>query len=154
MTARLVLLLLVPALAAPAPIAFPDGFRGWNHVKSMTIGEGHPLAGPFGGTHHVYVNDLGLPVMRAGKGAFPDGAVLVFDLYEAKIADGATAEGPHRFTAVMKKDAKAFSTTGGWGFEVFQGADRARGVSDGGAACFTCHQAQAGTDFVFSRWRD
>ena len=80
------------AWAAGSAVPYPEGFRSWNHVKSMVIAEGHPLVGSFGGVHHVYVNDAGLPALKAGR-PLPDGSVLVFDLLEAPVAGGGTTEG-------------------------------------------------------------
>jgi hypothetical protein len=37
--------LLLTALAAPAlaadPVPYPEGYRGWTHVKGMVIDKGH-----------------------------------------------------------------------------------------------------------------
>ena len=144
--------LLSTALAAPEAPAYPEGYRGWSHVKSLQLGEGHPLAATFGGLHHVYVNDTGVEALKANR-ALPDGSVLVFDLFEVKTEGGATSEGPRKFTAVMVKDAKKWAATGGWGFDAFAGDGRERVVKDGGASCFACHASQQATDYVFSRWR-
>ncbi|MCA9489890.1 MAG: cytochrome P460 family protein [Myxococcales bacterium] len=141
------------ALAAPAAPAYPEGYRSWAHVKSLQLGEGHPLAATFGGLHHVYVNDTGESALRAGR-ALPDGSVLVFDLLEVQSEGGAVSEGPRKFTAVMVKDAKRWASTGGWGFDAFAGDGRERVVTDGGVSCFSCHASQQSTDYVFSRWRN
>jgi hypothetical protein len=146
------LLLLAPALAASSPVAYPEGYRGWNHVKSLVIDPGHALADPFEGIHHVYVNDVGLSALKAG-GALPDGTVFAFDLLESPSAEQTRGEGPRKLLGVMVKDARRFSQTGGWGFEAFQGDGQKRLVGDGGASCFACHQSQKATDYVFSRWR-
>lgn len=54
----------------------------------------------------------------------------------------------------MLKNAGVYRDTGGWGFEGFAGDSRdQRLVTDGGHGCFACHQSQAGSDFVFTRWR-
>jgi hypothetical protein len=38
------LLLVSPLFAAdPAPVPYPEGYRQWTHVKSMTINQGHAL---------------------------------------------------------------------------------------------------------------
>jgi hypothetical protein len=147
----------LPAIAATAeapPVPYPEGFRHWMHVKSMVIGEGHPLAGAFGGIHHIYANAKALEAYRKG-GTFPDGAVIVFDLIEAKSGGGAIEEGARKIVGVMRKDARAYAATGGWGFEGFKGdskTERAVG-EDAATACFNCHAPQKSQDFVFSRWR-
>ena len=148
-------LCLVSAQAADDGVDHPEGYRDWHHVKSMVIGEGHPLFDSFGGIHHLYANDAALDGYRAG-GPFPDGAVIVFDLLDAVHDGGAVVEVERKVLGVMQKDAKRFSQTGGWGFEGFAGGDAAnRVVGDNAAsACFACHTAEANHDFVFSRLRD
>ena len=146
------------ASAADAPaVAYPDGYRAWAHVKSMVIQEGHPLAGAFGGIHHIYANGKALEGYRKG-GAFPNGAVIVFDLLDVKSGGGAIEEGPRKVVGVMVKDDRKYAATGGWGFEGFKGdskTDRAvgAGVASATGACFNCHAPQKAQDYTFSRYR-
>jgi hypothetical protein len=142
------------ALAAAPEVPYPGGYRDWHHVKSMVVEEGHPLYGAFGGIHHIYANDKALEGYR--RDAFPDGAVIIFDLLEAVDADNAVTEGPRKVVGVMHKDAKKFAATGGWGFEGFGGGDPANRVvgDDAASACFGCHQPQQAQDYTFSRLRD
>lgn len=144
----------VSAFAADPQVPYPAGYRDWHHVKSMVIEEGHPLFGAFGGIHHLYANPKAMQGYRSGR--FPDGAVIVFDLLEAKRADGAVTEGARKVAGVMHKDAKKYRATGGWGFEGFGGGDKANRAVGGNAAtaCFACHAPQKAQDFVFSRLRD
>lgn len=139
--------------AATDAVPYPQGYRQWQHVKSMVIQPGHPLHASFGGIHHLYANDKAQTGYRSGK--FPDGAVIVFDLLEANAADAAITEGKRKVVGVMVKDAGKYAATGGWGFEGFAGDSRTeRVVGDKAAtACFTCHIAQKQHDFVFSRYR-
>lgn len=143
-----------PVLAAEPEVAYPDGYRNWHHVKSMVIENGHPLFAAFGGIHHLYANDLAMRGYRTG--AFPDGAVIVFDLLEANAADNAVTEGVRKVVGVMQKDAAAYPTTGGWGFEGFAGDDKAKRVVGGNAAtaCFACHVPEKARDYVYSNLRD
>ncbi|MGD8560386.1 MAG: cytochrome P460 family protein [Gammaproteobacteria bacterium] len=134
-------------------VKYPDGYRFWNHVKTLTLQEGHPLADPFKGIHHVYVNKKGLKGIKNGK--FEDGSVLVFDLLESVTKNNATAEGDRILVGVMVKDAKRFSDTGGWGFEGWAGNSQTKRLTnDGGRSCFECHTSQKDNDYVFSQWRD
>lgn len=143
-----------PAFAADAaPVPYPEGYRHWTHVKSMTINQGHPLYAAFGGIHHLYANKKAEQGYKSGR--FPDGAVIAFDLLEANAADNAVQEGARKVLGVMHKDARKYKDTGGWGFEGFKGdskSDRAVG-KNAAAACFQCHTAQKGNDFVFSTFR-
>lgn len=148
-------LFAAPAMAAdPPPVAYPEGYRQWTHVKTMVIQPGHPLAEAFGGIHHLYANGKALAGYKAG-GKFADGSVIVFDLLEAKSADNTVQEGARKVVGVMVKDKRRYAATGGWGFEGFKGdskTERAVGAN-AATACFQCHQAKKDNDFVFSAWR-
>ncbi len=140
------------ATAMAEPVPYPDGYRHWHHVKSMVIGQDHPLADPFAGIHHVYANDLALQGL--GSGSHDDGSILVFDLLEAQEGDGVLTEGSRKLVGVMVKSRNVYPDTGGWGFEGFAGDSREqRLTNDGGQACFSCHLPQAEQDYVFSDWR-
>lgn len=137
----------------PPQVAFPDGYRDWRHIKSMVLLPGHSLENPFGGIHHVYANKKAQEGLKTGN--YPDGAIFVFDLFEAPNADNAISEGPRKLRGVMQRSAKAYAETGGWGFEGFAGDSRdQRLVTDGGKSCFACHQSQTQSQFVFSKARD
>ena len=120
----------------------------------MVIEAGHPLYDSFGGIHHLYANAKAIVGYASGR--FPDGAVIVFDLLEAKAADHAVTEGVRKLIGVMEKDSARFATTGGWGFEGFAGDSRTeRLVGDAAeTACFACHQARAAQAYVLSELRD
>jgi Cytochrome P460 len=143
-----------PAFAAdPAPVPYPEGYRNWTHVKSMVINPGHPLNDAFGGIHHLYANAKAMEGYKSGK--FPAGAVIVFDLLEAKSADNAVQEGARKVVGVMHKDAAKWKETGGWGFEGFKGdskTERAVG-KNAASACNGCHTQQKDKGFVFSGYR-
>lgn len=143
-----------PLFAAdPPPVPYPEGYRQWTHVKSMTINPGHPLYGAFGGIHHLYANRKAEQGYATGR--FADGSVIVFDLLEADVADNAVHEGARKVLGVMHKDSRKYKDTGGWGFEGFKGdskTERAVG-SNAATACYQCHTSQKGSDFVFSKFR-
>lgn len=145
---------VTPLCAGDKPVAYPEGYRGWTHVKSMVIQQGHSLYESFGGIHHLYANDKALEGYN--KGSFPDGAVIVFDLLEAQQKANAITEGARKVLGVMEKDNQRYTDTGGWGFEGFAAGDPARRVVSDNAneACFQCHTARKDHDYVFSRWRD
>lgn len=135
-------------------VDYPQGYRDWRHVKSMVIQPGHPLFDSFGGIHHIYANAAALEGYRSGH--FPDGAVLVFDLFEAKAEPSAIVEGRRKVVGVMQKDSRKFATTGGWGFEGFAGGAKDQRVvgAKAGEVCYQCHTQQRTRDFVFSALRD
>jgi hypothetical protein len=138
---------------AVEPIAYPEDYRDWTHVKSMVIHPGHPLESPFLGIHHVYANDKALRGLRLSH--YEDGAALVFDQLAFQTADKASTEGDRVLLGVMIKDRERFPDTGGWGFEGWNRNSRdERLVTDGGASCYGCHTQVKEQDFVFTRWRD
>lgn len=139
--------------AEPPSVPYPAGYRDWRHVKSMVIASGHPLYEAFGGIHHLYANEKALAGYARGK--FPDGAVIVFDLLDAKSTDNTIVEGNRKVLGVMHKDSRRYAATGGWGFEGFKGdsdSERAAG-KNAAAVCFGCHAPQKEKDYVFSAIR-
>lgn len=148
-----ILLPAVSLLHAADSVPYPQGYRSWYHVKSMVIESGHPLYDSFGGIHHIYANAKALQGYRTGR--FPDGAVIVFDLLEARTENHALVEGPRKLVGVMHRDARRYGATGGWGFEGFRGDGRERLVgAQAEAACFQCHTSQKARTYVFSELRD
>lgn len=139
--------------AEPPPVPYPEGYRQWQHVKSMVIEKGHPLYEAFGGIHHLYANEKAVKGYQSGR--FPDGAVIVFDLLEAKQDGNAIVEGERKIAGVMHKDSRKYRDTGGWGFEGFKGDSRTERAVGANAksACFDCHMPQKESDYVFSRMR-
>ena len=135
------------------PVPYPQGYRDWHHVKSMVINPGHGLYDAFGGIHHLYANKAAMASYKRGKWA--DGAVIVFDLLEAKSADNAVVEGSRKVVGVMHRNARKYAATGGWGYEGFKGdssTERAVGAN-ALTACHQCHIAQKDAGFVFSKAR-
>jgi hypothetical protein len=134
-------------------VPYPAEYRKWVHVKSTLIGPQHPRFATNGGLHHFYANEKALEGYKSGK--FPDGAVLVDDLFEVNdVGGGITAEGARRRVAVMMKDHVRFRDSGGWGFEIFKGNDSTPSLSaEGKATCFACHGKQKDHDSVYSQYR-
>ncbi|MCU7845647.1 MAG: cytochrome P460 family protein [Candidatus Thiodiazotropha sp. (ex Monitilora ramsayi)] len=146
-------LTLSSVVSAADLIDYPDGYRFWAHVKSMTIHEGHPLANPFLGIHHVYANRLALDGLKSGS--YRDGAIFVFDQFKSNASGNASAEGDRVLIGVMVKDSQRFTKTNGWGYEGWAGNSRSnRLVNDGGVSCHSCHTQQKQNDYVFSQWRE
>ena len=147
------LTLLAAGGCLAADVPYPKGYRGWDHVKSMVIEEGHPLYAAFGGIHHIYANPKAMAGYRTGQWA--DGSVLVFDLLEAKRGGNTVVEGQRKVVGVMHRNSKRFAATGGWGYEGFKGdsaVERAVGAN-AATACHSCHEAQKTKGFVYSETR-
>ena len=135
-------------------LALPEDYRGWWHVKTLILEEGHPLYESFGGIHHVYANDKAWKALKAGRFPYPDGSIFVFDLFEAPRENHAVREGKRKVTAIMVKDSRRYRETGGWGFQAFAGGDPDRPiVTDAQTQCFNCHASQKDRDYVFSAFR-
>ena len=138
--------------AEQSNVPYPDGYRNWNHIKTMLIQPGHELENPFQGIHHIYANEKARKGLATGE--YPDGAVLTFDLLEYSEKDKTIQEGNRKLLGVMHKNAAQFSKTGGWGFEGFAGDSKTeRLTTDGGLSCYGCHQPQKEKDYVFSGLR-
>ena len=134
-------------------VGYPDGFRDWRHVKSQVIKEGNPLFKAVGGIHHIYANTKALEGYKTG--IYPDGAVIVFDVFDARDADNAISEGERKSVVVMERDAKKFEATGGWGYEIFDPKTKAGTVAPERARkCHACHTQMKDQGFVFSKTRD
>ncbi len=146
-------LLAAASLPVLADVAYPTGFRQWDHVKSMVINPGHPLYDAVGGMHHIYGNPKAMAGYKAGR--FADGSVIVFDLFEAVGKDNAVSEGARKAVVVMAKDSRKFRATDGWGYQVFDPKTGKGGLdAKAQADCHACHRAQKDKDFVFSARRD
>lgn len=133
-------------------VPYPEGYRGWTHIKSMVLEKGHPLYEAFGGIHHIYANKTALAGYKSGN-KFKDGSVIVFDLFEAVSENNAITEGKRKVVGVMVKNSKKYKNTGGWGFEGFAGDTRERVVKNMEGECFACHMQVKDKDFVFSEYR-
>ncbi len=140
--------------ASPA-VAFPEGYRSWQLVRSIIVGPEHRSFERRGGFHHYYANAQAVEGYRTGT--FPDGAVIVDEAVWAKDGEGQAKgiqyEGDRRALDVMTKNAAAFKDTGGWGYEHFDGQDPApRLNTEKRAACSECH-AKAERDHVYTKIR-
>lgn len=144
----------VPATPARQSALYPNGYPAWTHVKSGLIETGHPAHATFGRLHHIYANDAAIEGFRNGR--FPDGAVLVYDLFEVRPdGHGIVDQGPRRHIDVMVRDDRRYAETGGWGYAEFAAGTRSdRLTGKRRAECVACHATQTGHDQVFSRWQN
>ena len=128
-------------------VPFPTGYRTWAVTRSFVAKDG-----PSAGFHHFYANPQALEGFSSGK--FPDGAVLVDERLEVEHHGEDSYEGKRISIAVMRKDARLYSETGGWGFDAAAGDGQ---VLSAPAAtrtnCYTCHAKQKDRDFVYSSYR-
>jgi quercetin dioxygenase-like cupin family protein len=137
------------------PIAFPTGYRSWQHVRTIVVGPESPSFATRGGIHHYYANAKAVEGFRTGT--FPNGSVIVDEGVATRIGDGMTKgivfEADRRSLDVMVKHAKAYKETAGWGYEHFDDTTTPTSTPERRAACFQCHSKRAERDSVFSRLR-
>jgi hypothetical protein len=134
----------------PDEVTYPEGYRGWNHIKSGMLGPNHPNV-HYRGFNHVYANDLAMKGFETG--AFPEGTILIVDVIEASATnENYASEVKRHHMDVMQKDRVKFKATGGWGYAQFESDNRPRMLTiDQKKACFNCHLKQK--DHVFSELR-
>ena len=151
--ATLGLLAVASFPAEPADdIKPPTGYRHWFHVNTMIVDKASPLFESLGGMHNVYVNSAGEAALKKG-GPYPDRAMFVTDLHDFSISDGSYVEGARKALAVMVKDSKKYPSTGGWGFQLWEGGDPKKpAVTDAAKQCFECHQPRKDHDYVYSTY--
>lgn len=132
-------------------VPYPEGYRMWTHVKTGLIGPTNPNFQSSGGYHHIYANDKAMQGYTTGY--FPDGAVIIFDVLDAKEQNGNTLESTRNHLDVMVKDSLKYASTGGWGYEEFKGDSHTERLLTPQAKkqCANCHAQNA--DQVFSDFR-
>ena len=112
-----ILLMIAAAIAAAektAEVPFPDGYRSWQHVKSVIVGPEHKSYAAEGGKiYHFYANPQAVEGYRAGR--FPDGSVLVRETLRTVAGEGGSEgilnEGERSALDVMIKDDRLFGAT-------------------------------------------
>ena len=152
-SATLAVLVITSVAAEPADdIKPPSGYRNWFHVNTMIVDKASPLFDTLGGMHNVHVNSVGEAALKKG-GPYPDRSVFVTDLHEFSVSDGSFVMGNRKGLAVMVKDAKKYTATGGWGFQFFAGGDPKKPVvTDAAKQCFECHVPKKDQDYVYSTY--
>ena len=146
------------ATAAPAPpparsdIRPPTGYRSWFHVNSSLVDTGSALFPVLGGLHNIYINSVGQPALETG-GLYPAGTVFVDDIHNVTIQDHVFSEAGRKGLAVMVKDVKQYSATGGWGFQLWAAGDSTKPiVTNAALQCFGCHAPHKDHQYVFSTY--
>lgn len=146
------IVLAVMAAGSSHEVPFPQGYRSWQHVKSVVAGPGSKSFAAEGGKiFQFYANPAAIEGYRTGK--FPNGAIIVRETLRAIAGEGQTAgmfaEGERTALDVMTKDDRLYGDTGGWGFETFD-KNSNRAGEKARAQCYACHAKQKDRDFVFS----
>jgi hypothetical protein len=113
-------------------------------------------------------NDIANKAYREGKLPFPDGAIIAAlhwnevssEDNNKVLAKGFPGAGLQSFVPAsgvnmqfMVKDSKKYASTGGWGFQFFEGGDPKKPqVTDAAKQCFACHQPKKDQDYVYSTY--
>ena len=140
------------ARRAIEPVPYPEGFRGWSHVKSSVISPTHKNFAVNGGFQHIYANVQAMAGYRTRE--FPEGATIVVEWLEMRENNGAYAEGPHRQVDVMVKDARRYAATGGWGFQRYVKDSKTElAGTPTPQQCFACHDQLKKDGLVLSSYR-
>jgi hypothetical protein len=133
-------------------VEYPDGYRGWTHVKSSLTSPTHRNFAAMGGFQHVYANAEAMEGYRTRN--FPEGSVVVVDWLEMRDVDGQFVEGARRRVDVMVKDSVRFAGTGGWGFQRFVADSRTElAGSPTPQDCFACHNRLKKDGLVLGAYR-
>ena len=133
--------LAILALGAAACLSKPvspeptGDYTQWKQIA--TWGE---LPGHWGNTYRIiYANDV---ATTYEGGAYPEGTILVKEIYDLKTVNGVAAPGALQYVAIMRRlgpPPAGFSDTGGW---LFTYADKPQGAETEYDPCWaTCHQA-------------
>jgi hypothetical protein len=132
------------------PTAFQQGYL----VNSMLVTKEPNKTGLITGVHLIYVNRVGLARLKLGGSTpYPDGTVLVDDVRNFSVDDGAYHQGDRKFLTTMVKDSKKYAATGGWGFQAWVGGDATKPiVNDPQKQCFACHMPNKENDYLFSTY--
>lgn len=133
-------------------LKIPQDFQHGYLANSLLATKEPNKTGLIAGLHLIYVNAAGFDrLKRGGATPYPDGTVFVDDVREFTGDEGVYRQGARKFIALMVKDSKKYASTGGWGFQAWQGGDPTKPVVDDAVKkCFTCHVPQKTNDFVFS----
>ena len=77
--------------------------------------------------------------------------MLALELYGTSNSPGAIEGRGLKATFLMKKNAKLYADTGGWGFEVFEGNDE-KPTLQNMKLCWDCHKVGKSRDYVKSEY--
>ncbi|MES2177007.1 MAG: cytochrome P460 family protein [Gemmatimonadota bacterium] len=133
-------------------VPYPDGYRGWTHVKSSVVSPSHKNFASQGGFQHIYANTQAMTGYRTR--VFPEGSVVVFDWLAMSESNGAFAEGARRQVDVMVKDSVTYASTGGWGFQRFVKDSKTElAAAPTPQQCYACHDQMKKDGLVLSAYR-
>ena len=131
-------------------INYPKGLTHWRVIGTSIRNDNN--------TQRVILgNTLAIKAARVNteKTQWPEGAILAKLVWKNDTLatwKAATVPGDFVHAEIMVRDTKKYATTGGWGFARWTGLELKPHSQDSSAAdaCFECHKAAKGTDYVFT----
>ena len=152
-----VVLATPPHVDRAGRISLPADFRSWSYLGTWAV-DSDEAEGGAAGFHVVYARPETVRTYRE-TGAFPDGAVLVKELYATATEDMTTGRisraGEVEGWFVMVKDARGRFPDNplwgdGWGWALFYADDPKTTVTeDYRADCLACHEPAKTTDWIY-----
>ena len=146
-----------PHVDSEGRISVPSDFRQWAYLGTWAVDSDEENGG-VADIHNVYTQPESLAAYRE-TGQFPDGTVLVKELFGSTTEDMTTgrvsrvAETQGWF--VMVKDSQGRFPDNplwgdGWGWALFNADDRENtATTDYAADCLGCHEPARETDWVY-----
>ena len=155
-------LIKAPAVRADEEsVVYPEGYRSWTFLHGSLVPGGFPgfakspcVKPCTNGIFYFYANDLAMKGLRTGS--YADGAIIAEEMLEYLVGDkGSGEEGRRVLTAVMVKDSRRFTATGGWGFGKFdEGSKNNTLDAKAQQACFQCHIPRKDQGYVFTQYAE
>jgi hypothetical protein len=137
-------------LTAPNGLVLPEGYKSWRIIASSHRTDNNTL-------RIILGNDKAIEAARAGRiNPWPDGAVLAKLVWKDTTHPewpAATLPGNFVHAEFMFKDAKKFTSTGGWGFARWLGLEQKPYGKDADFVqeCYGCHLPVKDNDYLFTR---
>jgi hypothetical protein len=134
----------------------PADYREWVFAgSSLGLTYRQPQSSPM--YHNVYI-DPGAYREYARSGKFPEGTVMVLEMFSAETKQEPGLQGSYEkdlmALEVSVKDSRRFD--GGWGFFNFtEGMGKLKSEAEAlpqTAGCLSCHREKAATDHVFTQF--
>ncbi|MDP9840083.1 hypothetical protein J2T09_004863 [Neorhizobium huautlense] len=124
------------AWAANDRVQFPEGYENGIHYATVNRG---------GIREEIFTSPEAVAAAKAGQ-PLPDGTIIMMEDHRSG--------GLHRYVVMEKRagwgDAYPENfRAGDWEFREFA-PDRTPNIREDGQRCMSCHQSQAGQDFVFT----
>lgn len=146
-----------PYVDGEGRISLPNDFRQWAFLGTWAV-DSDEEDGGVAGFHNVYTQPESAAAYRE-TGEFPDGTVLVKELFGSTTEDMTTgrvsrASQPQGWFVMVKDGRGRFPDNplwgDGWGWALFNADDRINTVTtDYQADCLGCHVPAQQTDWVY-----